>query len=202
MLLWQHRERHENSSCRWNIFVRLQFILGHAVKWPETVTRTCRGPDCPSLTLLTHALFLSDSSYTRIEERGRWHQITCHLTSHAAALIATQMDIFLTPNNRGRREEKKNIRGCCLILGVRPSLLEQASHKLDDFFMWEVEKRMGLMCQHDLGSGEDVGEKWKGLFKYVDVLQPISSMWTGPFSILNTKTNISNLLLITKQILS
>ena len=61
------------SSCRWNNFVR--FILGPVVKWPRGV-RDCdkalQRPDylCPSLTLLTRALFLSDSSHTRMEKRG------------------------------------------------------------------------------------------------------------------------------------
>ncbi len=79
---------------------QLKAVPSPAVKRPERV-RKCdkdlQRPDClcPSLALLTRALFLSDSSHIRIGKAGGWHLLTCHLPSHAAALIATETDVSL-----------------------------------------------------------------------------------------------------------
>lgn len=124
----------------WRQLLLVKHLSGCCLFWvllwrdPEgsDCDRDLQGPDCPSLTLLTCALLLSHSSYTRIKLRGSWHQLSHHLPSHDASLIATKMDIFL--NDRAWRAEKKKRPSCRLILGVRPSLLEQASHKLEEFF--------------------------------------------------------------------
>ncbi len=173
----------EGGSCRWNVFVRLLFILGPVVKRPRGV-RGCgkdlQGPDCPSPPLLTCALLLSDSSFAGTEKQESWHQLTCHLPSRAAALIATKTDMFLTPNDRGWREEKKNRRSCRLMLGVRPSLLEQASEKLagNGLLVSGRDSQTLIEEEDEVFIKGGLEEKWKGSFKYLDVLQPISSVWT------------------------
>ena len=98
-LQWSWRQLSQVKHLCQVFFLFFLFILDPVVKRPGEVRdcdRNPQGPNClcPSRTLLTSTLFPSDSSSERTEERGTWHQLTCHLPSHAITLTTAKMNIF------------------------------------------------------------------------------------------------------------
>lgn len=99
-----------------------------------TVTRACRGQ-----TARSH--FVNPCHVPvrfLIHKNGKEGELTpvylpfalpcCCLNSYR------KMDILLTPNDRGWREDEGNGRLCRLMFGVRPSSLEQTSNTLEECF--------------------------------------------------------------------